>query len=444
MRMPQSRRRFLGAISAAGAAIGLAPRTSSASPEEPLAILGGKPVRNRRFSSWPLIEENDERTWMDVLKKRGWCRLNGDYVKRFEETWGGTMRAKHCVAVANGTGALVTALAALGVGPGDEVIVPPYTFNATINAVLMHHALPIFVDTDPETFQIDARKLEAAITERTACLLPVHLGGAAADMDAILAIAAKHKIPVVEDACQAHLAEWKTHKLSTLGDLGCFSFQVSKNLSSGEGGAILTSNDNLAEQCRSFHNNGRDIAAGGSTIVRNGVNLRMTEFQAALLLQQFTRLDEQSRRREQNAAYLTQLLKEIPGIAPARMYEGCTRNAYHLYMFRYDRSLFDDLARSKFLKALHAEGIPCSGGYQPLDQEAYLKSTLQSRGYQAIYSPQRISEYLERTRCPANEQLCEVAVWLTQNLLIGPKSDMDQIAEAIRKIQKQAPKLVKA
>ena len=130
-------------------------------------------------------------------------------MNRFEETWARTLGAKHCVAVANGTSALITSLAALGVGPGDEVIVPPYTFVATINAVLMHHALPVFVDTDPETFQIDARKLESAITERTACILPVHIGGSPADMDAILAVAARHKLPVLEDACQAHLAEWQ-------------------------------------------------------------------------------------------------------------------------------------------------------------------------------------------------------------------------------------------
>ena len=197
--------------------------------------------------------------------------------------WANTLGAKHCLAVANGTSALITSLAALGVGPGDEVIVPPYTFVATVNAVSMHHALPIFVDTDPETFQIDARKIEAAITEKTRCIIPVHLGGAAADLDAIAAIAAKHKIPVLEDACQAHLAEWRGRKVSTLGDLGCFSFQGSKNLNSGEGGAILTNNDQLIEQCKSFQNNGRGTSTAGFSYVRNGANLRMTEFQAALL-----------------------------------------------------------------------------------------------------------------------------------------------------------------
>ena len=174
----------------------------------------------------------------------------------------GQIPAKHCQAVANGTSALITSLAALGIGPGDEVLVPPYTFVATINAVLMHHALPVFVDTDLETFQIDARKLEAAITERTACIVPVHLGGAPADMDTILAVARRHNLPVIEDACQAHLAEWRNKKVGTLG-LGCFSFQASKNLNSGEGGAIVTNSDDLFEQCKSFQNNGRGAGERG-------------------------------------------------------------------------------------------------------------------------------------------------------------------------------------
>jgi dTDP-4-amino-4,6-dideoxygalactose transaminase len=444
MREPRSRRRFLGAMSAAGAAIGLLPRSTIGREDEAPAILGGKPVRDRPFPDWPVIGENDEKAWNEVLRKKRWCRLGGDYANEFEAAWARTLGAKYCLAVANGTSALITSLAALGVGPGDEVIVPPYTFVATVNAVLLHHALPIFVDTDMETFQIDARKIEAAITERTRCILPVHLGGSTADLDAIAAVAAKHKIPVLEDACQAHLAEWRGRKVSTVGDLGCFSFQGSKNLNSGEGGAILTSSDQLIEQCRSFQNNGRGTATAGFSYVRNGANLRMTEFQAALLMQQMTRLEEQSRRREQNAAYLSEMLKEIPGITPARMYQGCTRNAYHLYMFRYDHAHFEGLPRSRFLEALHAEGIPASGGYQPLDKEPFLKNTLQTRGFQAIFGQERVSAYLGNTHCPANDQLCEVAVWLTQTMLLGPRSDMDQIAEAVRKIQKNGAKLAKA
>jgi dTDP-4-amino-4,6-dideoxygalactose transaminase len=324
------------------------------------------------------------------------------------------------------------------------VIVPPYTFVATINVVLLQHALPVFVDTDPETFQIDARQVEAAITDRTTCLLPAHIGGAPADLDRLLEIGRVKKIPVLEDACQAHLGEWRGRKLGTLGALGCFSFQASKNLNAGEGGAIVTDSDELITECRSFHNNGRSAPGASSLFARNGCNLRMTEFQGTLLTAQMTRLEAQSRTREQNAAYLTGLLREIPGILPARTYDGCSRNAYHLYMFRYDKAHFADLPRSGFLRALTAEGIPGSGGYGPLYKEPFLKTTLQSRAYRAVYPSERLAEALDRIQCPANDRLCEEAVWLTQTMLLGPRSDMDQIAEAVRKIHKHAAAIARA
>jgi dTDP-4-amino-4,6-dideoxygalactose transaminase len=391
-----------------------------------------------------VIDENEEKAWMKVLRGGKWNRLDGDNARQFEETWAAKLGAKHCLATANGTSALIISLNALGIGPGDEVIVPPYTFVATVNAVLMHHAIPVFVDTDPETFQIDARKIEAAITERTRCILPVHLGGSPADMDAILEIGRKRRLPVLEDACQAHLAEWRKRKVSTLGTLGCFSFQASKNLNSGEGGAILTNDTDLYRVCQSFHNNGRGDTGAGFAYVRNGANLRITEFQAVLLAEQLKRIEEQSRRREQNAAYLTKQLAEIPGIRPAKMYPGATRNAYHLYMFRYDKTGFANLARAQFLKALEAEGIPCSSGYTPLNKEPFLKNTFDSRAYRAIYPAKQLTEWTERNQCPANDRLCEEAVWFTQTMLLGRREDMDQIAEAIRKIQKQAATFARA
>jgi dTDP-4-amino-4,6-dideoxygalactose transaminase len=173
----------------------------------------------------------------------------------------------------------------------------------------------------------------------------------------------------------------------------------------------------------------------------HGCNLRMTEFQGALLLSQLARLDEQAGTREQNAQYLSKLLDEIPGIEPARMYEGCTRNAYHLYMFRYDPQGFDGLPRAQFLKAINAEGIPCSGGYRPLNQDPFLKNTFATRAFQAIYSPQELAAWHERNHLPENDKLCEEALWLGQNRLLGPKQDMEQVAEAIRKIQKHAAAL---
>lgn len=404
------------------------------------ALLGGTAVRKEPFPAWPMIAENDRAGWREVLEKGRWCRLDGHYAADFERAWSAVLGARHAVATASGTTALITSLNVLGVGPGDEVIVPPYTFVATINAVLLEYALPVFVDTDRETFQIDAAKIEAAITPRTRSILPVHLGGNPADMDRILAVAAKHNLPVLEDACQAHLAEWKHRKVSTLGALGCFSFQATKNLNSGEGGAIAGNDEDLIRACRSFQNNGRG-AEHGSSYQRNGSNYRMTEFQAALLLSQLARLEGQSRTRGENAAYLTSLLEEIPGIRPARQYGGCTRNAYHLYMFRYDAEAFAGLPRDGFLKALAAEGIPCSGGYTPLNQEPFLKATLASRGFRKLFSEAELAQYPERTRCPENDRLCGEAVWFTQTMLLGPRRDMEQIAEAIGKIRRHAGEL---
>jgi dTDP-4-amino-4,6-dideoxygalactose transaminase len=249
---------------------------------------------------------------------------------------------------------------------------------------------------------------------------------------------------VLEDACQAHLGEWRQRKVGTWGDLGCFSFQASKHLNSGEGGAVVGNDEALMEVARSFHTQGRAAENAGFSWARKGDNRRLTEFQGALLLAQLTRLEEQSRVREQNAAYLTKLLGEIPGIRPARIHEGCTRSAYHLYMFRYTPAQFSDLPRERFLKALQAEGVPCSRGYTPLNKEPFLTQTLHSRGFRYIYPAKEIAELEERNQCPENDKLCEEAVWLTQNLLLGTKADMEQIAEAIWKIQRQSSLLARS
>jgi len=423
---------------------GPAPTVLASGAEKP-ALLGGRPVRGTPFPSWPVIDQREERALLEVLHSGKWYRGDGKTVSRFEEAYAQLTGARHCIATANGTSALYASLAGLDVGPGAEVILPPYTFVATLNVVFLQYALPVFVDSDPETFQMDARKLEGAITERTAVVVPVHLGGNACDLDAILEIAARRKVPVLEDACQAHLGEWRGRKLGTLGAAGCFSFQASKNLNCGEGGAILTSDDALAERCWAFHDNararrGRPAPPPGG----RGANLRLTEFQAGLLLAQMTQLEEQSKAREGNAWYLTRQLREIPGILPAKMHEGCTRNAYHLYMFRYRPERFAGLPRARFLEALRAEGVPCSPGYTPLDRQPFVQATLASRAYQRLYPKEVLAGWAERNRCPANEQLCEEAVWLTQTMLLGPRHDMDDVAAAIRKIQASAAELAKA
>jgi dTDP-4-amino-4,6-dideoxygalactose transaminase len=433
-----------GAAGASLAASALAPPAGAAAHAKgTLAALGGKRVRDEPFPSWPVVEKNDIDAWQNVLREGKWCRLDGNHATTFEKAYADLTGARHCIATANGTSALFTSLNALGIGPGDEVLVPPYTFVATVNAVMLQHALPVFVDSDRQTFQMDATKIEAAITERTRCIIPVHLGGNAADLDAILAIAKKHSLPVIEDACQAHLAEWRGKKVGSLGTTGCFSFQATKNLNSGEGGAILTGDEELADRCFAFHNNGRGRKRSGFAYAQGGANLRITEFQAALLLTQMSRVEEQTRTREDNARYLTRQLEEIPGILPARSYGGCTRNAYHLYMFRYDKDQFGGAPRRAFLKALNAEGIPASSGYTPLNKEPFLREVLRSRAFEAIYPKERLAAYERNNHCPANDRLCEEAVWFFQTMFLGTHRDMDQIAEAVRKVHAHASELAR-
>jgi perosamine synthetase len=450
-----SRRSFMAAAAGATVAGGArgggsgatgAPTVFAAGDERP-ALLGGRPLRGAPFPRWPIVDEREERALVDVLHGGTWYRGDGRTVDRFEEAYARLTGARHCIATANGTSALFASLAALDVGPGDEVVLPPYTFVATLNVVFLQHALPVFADSDLETFQMDAGTLEGALTERTAAVVPVHLGGNACDLDAVLEIAGRRKVPVLEDACQAHLGEWRGRKLGTLGAAGCFSFQASKNLNSGEGGAIVTNDDDLAGRCWAFHDNARARAGrgyGAPAPGGRGANLRLTEFQAGLLLAQMTRVEEQSRVREENAKYLTRQLGEIPGILPARMHEGCTRNAYHLYLFRYQAERFAGLTRERFLRALSAEGIPCWGGYERLDTQPFVKATLESRAYRRIYPPELLAGWAERNRCPANERLCREAVWLGQTALLGPRQDMDDVAAAVRKIQAAAPLLAEA
>ena len=405
------------------------------------AVLGGPKAYAGLFPAWPVINQLDEKAMSDALQSKKWCRLGSKKVDLFEDEYKKLNGSKHCLATSSGTSALLTLMGALDIGPGDEVIIPVYTFIATYNAVVLNYALPVFVDTDIESFQIDANKIEAAITKQTKVIMPVHIGGSPADLDHILKIGARSKIPVIEDACQAHLAEWRGKKVGNFGLAGAFSFQASKNLNSGEGGAILTNDDKFAQICYSFHNQGqagRETGYNPGTGTR-GTNVRLTEFQGSLLVSQMSRVVEQTNRRTENAGYLTKILKEIPGITPAKLYEGTTRSAYHLYMFRYDKNHFAGLSRNKFLDALTKEGIPCSNGYGMMNKEEYVTGLAKNRHYLNIYGERTMNQWLERNQCPQNDLLTqEQSVWFFQNMLLGAKTDMNQIASAILKIQKHA------
>lgn len=439
-----NRRTFLAASGSLALMSSAARRSRAAVVDKP-ALLGGKPVRTEPFPGWPPTSAPMEQAVAQVVRSGNWYR-NGN-VETFENRYADMNSAKYCVATSSGTTALFTSLGALGVGPGDEVIVPPFTFMATVSVVLLHHALPVFVDSDPETFLMDPGKLEAVMTDRTKAVVPVHIGGNVADLDRIGVAAQNRKIPIVGDACQAHLAEWKGKSAGSWGTTGCYSFQLSKNLCSGEGGAIITNDEAAADACFAFHNCvRRRSGARGELQYRGGRNgnFRMTEFQAAVLLSQLPEIEARAATRSENGAYLTSLLQEIPGIRPARMYDGCTRNAYHLYMFRYSPEAFAGLSRNGFVKALRAEGIPCSPGYDPLNKAGFIRDALSSPAYRRVYGDAELARWAQRCECPENDKLCAESVWLYQTTLLAERSAMDQIAEAVRKIHAHAAALASA
>jgi perosamine synthetase len=442
-----NRREFLNAASAASlaaAASGSIPAYANAGKKAgKLAILGGQPVRTKPFPSWPVWDKSAEESVLSILRSGNWYRGRGNTVSKFEEQYAKLMGAKRCVCTVNGTNALLTALHVLDIGVGDEVIVSPYTFIATYNVVFGSSALPVFVDTDPETFQINPDKIEERINENTRAIMPVHILGLPANMDKINAIAKKHNLVVIEDACQAWLAEWRGKKCGTVGDLGCFSFQNSKHLPCGEGGAVIGNDEKIMDRCFSYHNCGRPFGSikptSGYPIM--GTNRRMTEYQAAILLSQIKRLEKDAQKRTKNADYLTSKIKDIPGIVPAKFYDGVTRAAYHLYPFRYKKERFNNLSRDKFLSALRAEGVPSSSGYGPQYKDGVVEAVLTSKNFKRSFSKERLDKYRKELHYPENDQLCKEAVWFTQNLLLGTKRDMDDIADAILKIYENRDKL---
>ncbi|MEX1063602.1 MAG: DegT/DnrJ/EryC1/StrS family aminotransferase [Balneolaceae bacterium] len=445
-----SRREFIKSNSFAGAgaflSMGVAPSLLArdiSQTDEP-AILGGKAVRTADWPSWPRWNrETDEERVLDVIRSGVWSR--SETVTEFEKTWAETVGAKRCLTTVNGTNALICALANLDVGGGDEVIIPPYTFIACPQSVLQNGAMPVFVDTDPETFQMDAEKIEEKITPRTRAIMPVHLAGCPSDMVRIMDIARRHDLVVVEDACQAWLAEINNKQVGTFGDAGCYSFQNSKNIPMGEGGAIVSDDEEFIDRCYAYHNFGRAYGTvPGSGFVMSGTKMRLAEYQAAIGLAQLKRFEEQTDIRIGNAEYLKSQMQDIPGILPYKLYDNVTRVAFHLFPFRYRKEAFEGLSREDFRRALRAEGVPSSSGYTTLNKLSYLNHAFQTKSFQKMYPEDMLDfdRFMEKNHCPENDRLCnEEAVWFFQSMLLGDRSDMDNIIEAIGKIQKNAGRI---
>lgn len=396
-----------------------------------LALLGGNPIRNKPFPSWPVFGRTEEKRLLRVLHSGKWGRLNGPEVAEFEQRFATAHGCKHGVAMVNGTVTLRIALMAAGLPADSEVIVPPYTFFSTASAVIEANMIPVFADVDLETFNLDPKAVEAALTPRTRAIIPVHFAGQVADMKRLRAIAKRHKLLVIEDAAHAHGASYRGQPAGSLGDIASFSFQSSKNMTSGEGGVITTNDDQLGEACRSIHNCGRIPTGVWYEHHTISGNYRLGEFQGAVLNAQLDRLETQTKTRDRNGQYLAAKLSKLPGIYPQKRPAEITRHSYHLFMLRIDAKQFG-APRAAVLKALQAEGIPCAAGYgwslhqQPLFRHKafgpYLRQSAKKLNYRKV-------------SCPNSDLLCrEQCVWLEQGFFLGQRADMDDIANAFEKI----------
>ena len=397
-----------------------------------LAINGGPKTIKKEFP-WPVFDETDVNAVAEIVRSGKWGNPDcGDVVESFEKEFAAFCGTKYALTCVNGSVALRLALISCGVKPGDEVIVPPYTFIATASIVLEANCVPVFVDIDPDTYNLDPAQIEKAITKRTRAIIPVHFAGQACDMDAIMAIAKKYNLRVIEDACHAPGAEYQGKKLGSIGDAGCFSFQSSKNLTSGEGGLVITNDESLYDMMNSLRNVGR--IKGGQWYEHHnlGCNYRITQLQAALLSNQLKRLTEQTLLRHNNGTYLNSILSKIDGIKPLGRNLGETLHSYHIYIFKYDKSKFNNLPKAEFATMLAAEGVPCFMGYpEPL----YKQPLFQEKNFMCYAIPEEVD--YSKVYCPVTEKACyEEAVWILQNSLFGSKEDMDGFAEAILKIQK--------
>ncbi|MDE2820423.1 MAG: DegT/DnrJ/EryC1/StrS family aminotransferase [Chloroflexota bacterium] len=404
-----------------------------------LAIQGGSPAKTKPFPAWPIYDEREREALNEVLESRDWWRTEGSKTLDFEQSFAEYHQAKHGIAVTNGTHAIEVALAAMGIGPGDEVIVPNATFVATASAVLFAGALPVLVDVSADSYCIDPELAEAAITEHTKAIIAVHMGGRPADLDQLTAVARKYDLALLEDAAHAHGSEWRGQKVGTFGVGGTFSFQASKTMTAGEGGMIISNDDDFERLARSTHDCGRMPGEWFYSHYIYGSNYRLSEWQGAVLLAQLTRLDEQTARRHENGRLLDRLLGEIPGITPQSHDARVTRNGHYAYIFHVDARAFAGISNQQFVDALEAEGIPTQAPYPPIHKlDLFTSGAYRDRlsGGQAASNHAFLAEAF-----PNSQRESDETVWITQNALLGDAEDMGEIAAAIGKIAENAKDL---
>jgi dTDP-4-amino-4,6-dideoxygalactose transaminase len=390
-------------------------------------MLGGEPIRTKHFTRWPVYDEREKAALIEVLESGVWGGFSPK-ISEFERAFAAYHGAAHGVAASNGTVTLEAALFAAGIQAGDEVIVPAISFVATATAVLRVGAVPVFVDIDPGTYNIVPAQIEEAISDRTRAIMPVHFAGQLADMDAVQSIAARHGLIVIEDAAHAHGSSWRGRRAGSFGEFGSFSFQASKSMTAGEGGILITNDAELAQRAREACNLGRRTGTPQYVHVSLGSNCRLTGWQAAVLLVQFSRLEEQIARREANARLLDKLLAEIGVAEPSTVDPRNTRHSYYLYMVRLKRDRLAGISKNRFVAALTAEGIPCGAAYpHPL----YCNPVFKHHAHR-------------RLPCPEAERMCAECFWLSHEVMLSSPEDVGDVAGAIAKVAQASPELARA
>jgi dTDP-4-amino-4,6-dideoxygalactose transaminase len=411
-----------------------------------LAIAGGTPVRRAPFTPWPQFDDGERAGVLEVLESRAWggYPFPNRHARTFAGRFAAFQGARYGLCAANGTVTLEIALKGCGLRPGDEVLVPAYTFEATAVPVLRLGGTPVFVDVRPDTYCLDVDAAAAAVTPRTRGIMPVHLGMGMADMDAVAALADRHGLFVIEDCAHAHGAAWRGRGAGSIGTAGSFSMQTGKLVTAGEGGAVLTNDDDVFEACQAYANCGR-LSETDVTGERGvGFNYRMTDLQAAILLAQLGRLESQAAVRTTRAARLVEGLASIPGVSPIECDPRVTRQAIYQFILRYDADAFGGASRDRFVAALELEGIPCDGVfYEPLYRSPLFR--VRAGEFPAVATRADGTLPWSSSVCPIAERAAyREAVWLPHPLLLGPPGDVDDIVEAIGKIQRHVGELIAA
>jgi dTDP-4-amino-4,6-dideoxygalactose transaminase len=392
-----------------------------------LALLGGPATLKRRPPDWPIFDESDRSALNHVMESRVWGGYH-ESIGELERQFAAYHGAAHGIALANGTVSLEIALSAAGIKPGDEVIVPPITFVASATAVSRIGAVPVFVDIDPETINLNPKEVADHINDRTRAIVVVHFAGHPADLERLTELCDQRGLIMIEDCAHAHGAEWHERRVGSFGSFGSFSFQASKNMTAGEGGILVTNDAELAERARSIGNAGRRTGGAWYEHVRLGTNARLTGFQATLLLNQLKRLPQQVATRMERARRLREGLRKIQGLKPTPeiLDERVTAHGLHLFSMKFDQDAFGGVSRSRVVEALQAEGVPVTAGYpQPIYRNELFK-----------HHPHVVHD------CTEAEAYCRTSVWLPHNALLADEQWIDDALAAMRKVRERANELL--